>query len=498
MDYGAVAITFQWLGEGLHSVSLVGWDDNYNGRDSLGRYTKGAWIFKNSWGTDWGDDGFGYLSYNTPFASDEYDNWHAYSFIFNKNDNYIVHLNDDYSGVTDYICSDTPITCSVTVNGAKHSISETAAIATYFKVPTNYIIDITNAKYNVPVLHQEGHVDAGYHTIQLYKVVRMNPSDTFLFSITFNNEGDNYLPVCMADELTSAYCGQGRYFYSDGYESNVDLGDLKGYHEYLYRGTIVNTRQVASFHLFTKSTDTKDVLLEVTEFESVNAGENVNIDVTFTNIWSDDNDFADIVKKIEGSLVNIKINEKDYYALVQNGKARLTVSFDEPGTYMVVAEYESNRVSSNLEAFSFTVNGKNAIEPSGASGGNSGSGNSPVNSQGTVGTATGGNNNGANTQQSMPSNKATPKIVASKKTFKLKAKTKKYTVTLKDSSGKAIKNAIVTIKIKKKTFKAKTNSKGKATFKLKLNKKGNYKATVKYGGNGKYNAVSKNVKITVK
>ncbi|MDO5815963.1 MAG: hypothetical protein Q4Q18_10010, partial [Methanobrevibacter sp.] len=75
--------------------------------------------------------------------------------------------------------------------------------------------------------------------------------------------------------------------------------------------------------------------------------------------------------------------------------------------------------------------------------------------------------------------KAASKLTAKKKTFKAKAKSKKYTITLKDVYGKAIKKAKVTIKIKKKTYKATTNAKGKATFKVKLTKKGNYKVTVK-------------------
>ena len=33
---------------------LVGWDDN-----------KQAWLIKNSWGKDWGEDGFGWVKYDS-------------------------------------------------------------------------------------------------------------------------------------------------------------------------------------------------------------------------------------------------------------------------------------------------------------------------------------------------------------------------------------------------------------------------------------------------
>lgn len=39
---------------GGHAVAIIGWDD-----------TKGAWLIKNSWGTDWGEDGFGWLAYGS-------------------------------------------------------------------------------------------------------------------------------------------------------------------------------------------------------------------------------------------------------------------------------------------------------------------------------------------------------------------------------------------------------------------------------------------------
>ena len=95
--------------------------------------------------------------------------------------------------------------------------------------------------------------------------------------------------------------------------------------------------------------------------------------------------------------------------------------------------------------------------------------------------------------------KATPKMTASKKTFKVKDKNKYYQVTLKTDKKKAYKKQKITIKVKGKTYSAKTNSKGVAKFKLtKLTKKGTFKATVKYSGSPNFKAVSKTVKITVK
>ena len=95
--------------------------------------------------------------------------------------------------------------------------------------------------------------------------------------------------------------------------------------------------------------------------------------------------------------------------------------------------------------------------------------------------------------------KATPKLTAKAKTFKVNVKTKKYTITLKNNKGKVMKKAKLTLKVGKKTYKATTNSKGKATFKItKLTKKGKYTAVIKYAGNKYYKALSKKVKITVK
>ena len=91
------------------------------------------------------------------------------------------------------------------------------------------------------------------------------------------------------------------------------------------------------------------------------------------------------------------------------------------------------------------------------------------------------------------------KLNAKNKVFNKKIKIKKYSVVLKDNHGKVMKNTWLTLKIKGKLFKAKTNKAGKAVFKIKkLNKKGKYKAAILFKGNNLYDGVSKKIKIIIK
>lgn len=102
------------------------------------------------------------------------------------------------------------------------------------------------------------------------------------------------------------------------------------------------------------------------------------------------------------------------------------------------------------------------------------------------------------TSSSIVVKKAKPFIIVSKMKYYAKEKVKKFYMILKDNRYRPMKNVKVKLKVKGKTYTAKTNSKGRATFKItKLNKKGKYTATTKYSGNKYYTALSKSAKITV-
>lgn len=101
-----------------------------------------------------------------------------------------------------------------------------------------------------------------------------------------------------------------------------------------------------------------------------------------------------------------------------------------------------------------------------------------------------------NAKPAPPVVKKATTLTAKKATLKVK-KAKKIKVTLK-SQGKAVSGKTVTIKVNKKTFKAKTNSKGVATIKVKVTKKGKFNAVVKFAGDSAYKAASKTVRFTVK
>ena len=64
---------------GNHAVVLVGWDDTIPASSFKNASTNGAWIAKNSWGTNWGNNGYFYISYEDTIVCKD-----SYNFKINK------------------------------------------------------------------------------------------------------------------------------------------------------------------------------------------------------------------------------------------------------------------------------------------------------------------------------------------------------------------------------------------------------------------------------
>ena len=115
LKYGSVAI--QYLGDGMfyedevsiyhnniyqsnHLVSLVGWDDNYNkDKFNITPPGDGAWILKNSWGTNVGENGYQYISYYDTTILTHNKPTYAIAFIIENTENYKYNYQTDLTGL---------------------------------------------------------------------------------------------------------------------------------------------------------------------------------------------------------------------------------------------------------------------------------------------------------------------------------------------------------------------------------------------------------------
>ncbi len=168
-----------------HSVSIVGWDDNFP-KEKFGITPPGdgAWIVKNSWDTDWGDNGYLYVSYydKSFLVSNNIMNYASSIIIentvpYNKNYQYAIFWADFLPG-----------NGNVSYCNLFEALDDDliAGVGTYFNQSgINYKVEIF--VNDVLKLTQEGISPyLGYHTIKLNNYIPIKMGDIFNAVITSN------------------------------------------------------------------------------------------------------------------------------------------------------------------------------------------------------------------------------------------------------------------------------------------------------------------------
>ncbi|MEE1133219.1 MAG: C1 family peptidase [Methanobrevibacter sp.] len=324
---------FTWaLYPSNHAVTIVGWNDTYS-RDNFyfGSYAAGdgAWIVKNSWGPNWGDNGYFYVSYyDESFAKPGVEGI-AYTFILNDTVKYDKNYQYDIAGKTDYLHDDrTSVWYKNKFTATDNEIL--SGVSTYFEKLTNWTLSV----YVNGILKtvKSGMSKAGYYTFHLDDVVPLYKGD--IFEIVFNTTSEKLssVPISEIASLNKAiYYPEISYVSYDG----VNWEDLfylsKTYALHTYKS------QVACIKAFTQLAK-----YNTTVVMTVNGG---GISVSVVDQFK---------RPVKDGRIIVKFNNATQTLNLINGNATIPFSLAD-GVYDVDVTYESGSYNASHANLTFEI-----------------------------------------------------------------------------------------------------------------------------------------------
>lgn len=180
-------------GDSNHCVSIVGWDDSYDTFNQRPEQS-GAWLIANSYGEEYNDEGYFWVSYYDTSLC-EY-----YSFQGISADTYATTFQYDGAGWGDILSSTQDIRCANVFTNGTDQHQELSAVSFYTLADSQ--------SYEVQIyrnLGEEGPLDGewvgrcttedvatygGYHTVSLQQPIIIAPGESFSAIVTFYPDGE--------------------------------------------------------------------------------------------------------------------------------------------------------------------------------------------------------------------------------------------------------------------------------------------------------------------
>lgn len=237
MDYGVVATNMRWedgsystggnsyyysgTSSTNHAVCIVGWDDSFPAsRFSRRPAGDGAFLIRNSWGTDWGNEGYFWASY--------YDTLVGTTLVVfpgpEPKDNYQKVYQYDPLGLVSCVGPKTSYTAYAANVFRADSAGYVRAFSTYAMVPgTQYKVWVYVNPSDGPVGGASAATatgtwaTAGYHTVPLEAAIPVKMNDKFSVVVMYTTPSFGYpLPV---EYPVANYCSRAKANAGEGYLS---------------------------------------------------------------------------------------------------------------------------------------------------------------------------------------------------------------------------------------------------------------------------------------